>query len=97
MGPRRCGANIMFNGLKDYDREPWILGDKSLNDHAISRYDSNVIAGFQLATAAGPLCAEPMQGVAFIVERFAIKADQEPENGIQMLSEMLMTYVFSMA
>jgi ribosome assembly protein 1 len=30
--------------------------------------ESGVVAGFQLATAAGPLCDEPMWGVAFEVE-----------------------------
>ncbi|XP_021892597.1 LOW QUALITY PROTEIN: elongation factor-like GTPase 1 [Carica papaya] len=30
--------------------------------------ESSVVSGFQLATAAGPLCDEPMWGLAFIVE-----------------------------
>ncbi|GAB4820198.1 hypothetical protein N2152v2_007244 [Parachlorella kessleri] len=32
------------------------------------RVESGVVAGFQMATAAGPLCDEPMWGVAFEVE-----------------------------
>jgi ribosome assembly protein 1 len=35
---------------------------------------SAVAQGFQLVTASGPLCAEPLWGVAFIVERLAFKA-----------------------
>lgn len=31
---------------------------------------SSVLSGFQLATAAGPLCDEPMWGLAFVVEAF---------------------------
>lgn len=31
---------------------------------------SSVVSGFQLATAAGPLCEEPMWGLAFIVEAY---------------------------
>jgi ribosome assembly protein 1 len=34
----------------------------------MNKYDSNFIAGFQLATSAGPLCDEPMYGVCFSVE-----------------------------
>lgn len=30
--------------------------------------ESSIVSGFQLATAHGPLCAEPMTGVAFVVE-----------------------------
>lgn len=30
--------------------------------------ESSVISGFQLATAAGPLCEEPMWGLAFVIE-----------------------------
>ena len=32
--------------------------------------ESSVVSGFQLATAAGPLCDEPMWGLAFIVEAY---------------------------
>ncbi|KAF3455327.1 hypothetical protein FNV43_RR05775 [Rhamnella rubrinervis] len=32
------------------------------------RLQSSVVSGFQLATAAGPLCDEPMWGLAFVVE-----------------------------
>ncbi|KAH7542015.1 hypothetical protein FEM48_Zijuj02G0028700 [Ziziphus jujuba var. spinosa] len=34
------------------------------------RLESSVVSGFQLATAAGPLCDEPMWGLAFAVEAF---------------------------
>ncbi|XVF61103.1 hypothetical protein PTKIN_Ptkin08bG0102000 [Pterospermum kingtungense] len=32
--------------------------------------ESSVLSGFQLATAAGPLCDEPMWGLAFMVEAY---------------------------
>ena len=32
--------------------------------------ESSVVTGFQLATAAGPLCDEPMWGLAFVVEAY---------------------------
>ncbi|CAK7329255.1 unnamed protein product [Dovyalis caffra] len=31
---------------------------------------NSVVSGFQLATAAGPLCDEPMWGLAFVIEAF---------------------------
>ncbi|EXB63373.1 Elongation factor Tu GTP-binding domain-containing protein 1 [Morus notabilis] len=34
------------------------------------RLESSVVSGFQLASAAGPLCDEPMWGLAFIVEAY---------------------------
>uniref|UniRef100_A0A803Q0N9 Elongation factor-like 1 n=1 Tax=Cannabis sativa TaxID=3483 RepID=A0A803Q0N9_CANSA len=34
------------------------------------RLESSIVSGFQLATAAGPLCDEPMWGLAFVVEAF---------------------------
>jgi len=48
------------------------------DDHSISapnhflEYDSSFINGFQLATVAGPLCDEPLMGVAFIVDEWEI-------------------------
>ncbi|XVE86557.1 hypothetical protein DITRI_Ditri18aG0042800 [Diplodiscus trichospermus] len=32
--------------------------------------ENSVLSGFQLATAAGPLCEEPMWGLAFVVEAY---------------------------
>lgn len=32
--------------------------------------ESSIVSGFQLATASGPLCDEPMWGLAFIVEAY---------------------------
>ncbi|KAL5580302.1 hypothetical protein UlMin_012744 [Ulmus minor] len=34
------------------------------------RLESSVVSGFQLATAAGPLCDEPMWGLAFVVDAY---------------------------
>lgn len=35
-------------------------------------YDSSFINGFQLATLAGPLCEEPMMGVAYFIKDWTI-------------------------
>ncbi|KAJ4770472.1 elongation factor family protein [Rhynchospora pubera] len=38
---------------------------------------SSVVSGFQLATSAGPLCDEPMWGLAFIVEPYIFPDNSE--------------------
>ncbi|KAI9082324.1 hypothetical protein K1719_035747 [Acacia pycnantha] len=43
--------------------------NEALNMEA-KRLESSVISGFQLATAAGPLCDEPMWGLAFVIEAY---------------------------
>lgn len=42
--------------------------------------ESGVVAGFQMATAAGPLCDEPMWGVAFEVEA-RLNVGQQQQQG----------------
>ncbi|KAL3830808.1 hypothetical protein ACJIZ3_019610 [Penstemon smallii] len=43
------------------------IGDETLLREAES-LESSVLSGFQLATSAGPLCDEPMWGLAFFIE-----------------------------
>jgi ribosome assembly protein 1 len=38
-------------------------------------FDGNIETGFQIATLHGPLCAEPMEGMAFFVERVETDRD----------------------
>lgn len=44
-------------------------------EKAIRDFDDNIEAGFQLATFQGPLCAEPVEGLAYFVEQ--VDVDQE--------------------
>ncbi|KDP42954.1 hypothetical protein JCGZ_23896 [Jatropha curcas] len=49
---------------------------------------NSVVSGFQLATAAGPLCDEPLWGVAFVVEAYISPlAEQSDEGGTNQHSE----------
>ncbi|CAF3300951.1 unnamed protein product [Rotaria sp. Silwood2] len=43
-------------------------------------YDLSIIKGFQLATANGFLCADPVEGVAFVIERSTINKIVNNEN-----------------
>ena len=80
-GPSFNGPNLLINCMKNYHR-PSVWNYESnvdsfftgSNDYA--RYDANLISAFQMATAAGPLCEEPMMGVAFLVEEMQLNTSQ---------------------
>lgn len=42
--------------------------------------ESSVLSGFQLATAAGPLCDEPMWGLAFVIEASIYPSNGQPSD-----------------
>lgn len=44
-------------------------------DKVIRDFDNHIETGFQLATFQGPLCAEPVEGMAYFVE--AVEIDRE--------------------
>lgn len=54
-----------------------------LQRDAVTRdFDGNIETGFQIATLHGPLCGEPIEGMAFFVERVEIDRDGiDKENG----------------
>ena len=37
--------------------------------------ENSIVTGFQLACSAGPLCDEPLEGVAFVVEAVHLTQD----------------------
>ncbi|XP_004343730.2 elongation factor Tu GTP binding domain containing 1 [Capsaspora owczarzaki ATCC 30864] len=47
---------------------------RTLLTQRTSEVDNSIVQGFQLATLAGPLCEEPMVGVAFAVEAISFSA-----------------------
>jgi translation elongation factor EF-G len=38
-------------------------------------FDAHVETGFQISTFQGPLCAEPMEGMAFFIERLDVERE----------------------
>lgn len=58
-------------------------GETSREADSLSRdFDNHLEAGFQLATFQGPLCAEPVDGLAYFVESLEIdRALIEQERG----------------
>ncbi len=84
VGPRKNGPNILVNRIPHYKNRPslWEWGSKKASSSSSSpatEFDSSIVNGFQLATLAGPLCEEPMMGVAFVVEDFALQDAEERE------------------
>uniref|UniRef100_A0A0A1X8Z3 Ribosome assembly protein 1 n=1 Tax=Zeugodacus cucurbitae TaxID=28588 RepID=A0A0A1X8Z3_ZEUCU len=85
LGPRNCGSNILLN-LSDYEQPNfWQSLTHQTDNDAVTKvpsdvrrdYNSSFVNGFQLVTAAGPLCEEPMQGVAFVVLEWSVEAGEE--------------------
>lgn len=63
-GPKNKGPNIFFDSEKHDVRR---IFDKSCSKQRFE-YPFSLLSGFQLATSAGPLAAEQMQGVAVFLK-----------------------------
>ena len=85
-GPRRVGPNILIDSTGTDTCKRFLLdSDEIKNGHvdvqntsdSISRTFADTVAyAFQLATSQGPLCREPMQGVAVFIESIDYKPVQ---------------------
>lgn len=71
VGPRNCGPNLLLNQTNDYFTK-YLHHEKDLKEDPRFEYESSFVNGFQLASLAGPLCDEPMMGVAFCVEEWQL-------------------------
>lgn len=98
-GPRKCGTNLLLNRIKDFKKSLFDYDIEIIDCVKDSRndYTNSFINGFQLATLAGPLCEEPMMGVAFVVEDWVILKEQDevgaPSQPYGPLSGKNLTYV----
>lgn len=72
VGPRYCGPNMLLNQTSDYSTK-YLDYDNEIKDDPRFEYEGSFVNGFQLATLAGPLCEEPMMGVAFCVEEWTLE------------------------
>ena len=58
-------------------------------DKTIRDFDNHIETGFQLATFQGPLCAEPVEGMAYFVEQVEIDTESlEKEIGNPQTNQM---------
>eukprot|EP00605_Chrysophyceae_sp_TOSAG23-4_P000020 GSChrysophyteH1.ASY1.ANO1.20.1 assembled CDS len=81
-GPRGQDTNILVLSAdacvyKNIQNNVWKIyyhSHRVLFLKAFQRLLHSITAGFQLATAAGPLCKEPLHGVCFCIENISISA-----------------------
>ncbi|KHJ45029.1 elongation factor Tu domain 2 [Trichuris suis] len=70
-GPKRASLNMLINAVKDYDRPSVfdiLCEDGAQAEYRLRQYDQSLVTGFHLRCRAGPMCDEPIRGVAFFVE-----------------------------
>ncbi|KAG7379146.1 Elongation factor-like GTPase 1 [Phytophthora pseudosyringae] len=74
-GPRRVGPNMLINNIPGYRASGCIFPSyptaevhDSEKTEQIRKLENSIVTGFQMTSSAGPLCDEPVWGVAFIIE-----------------------------
>ncbi|KAK3919473.1 Elongation factor-like GTPase 1 [Frankliniella fusca] len=82
-GPRRFGPNILVNNVEGLLCSFWNpnLTTECMELRDLLSMESSFVNGFQLATLAGPLCDEPMMGVAFIVSKWELSLSSPDTEG----------------
>ncbi|KAI5251780.1 elongation factor Tu [Aureobasidium subglaciale] len=100
-GPRRTGPNVLIDAtqggicgkfLRDVQEETVETNDADARPDQLRARDfvDKINYAFQLATNQGPLCNEPMQGVAVFVEGITInKTDDEQQNMGRLTGEVI--------
>ncbi|WFC98912.1 Cytoplasmic GTPase/eEF2-like protein (ribosomal biogenesis) [Malassezia yamatoensis] len=95
-GPRNIGPNLLIDqnvlnrSLRHrHDDLTQQMATTSLESGALSREIVDAVEnGFRLAAAKGPMCAEPMQGIAFFVERIEMEAKENVKSS-QVISSVI--------
>ncbi|XP_039291871.1 elongation factor-like GTPase 1 isoform X2 [Nilaparvata lugens] len=97
-GPRQCGPNLLINCIEGHTaRNAWTSTSNSGTVGSLLDYDSSFVNGFQLATLAGPLCDEPMMGVAFVVDQWTVENTSEDQGASTLPYGPLSGQIMSMA
>ncbi|KAL7752240.1 Cytoplasmic GTPase/eEF2-like protein (ribosomal biogenesis) [Sorochytrium milnesiophthora] len=100
-GPRRAGPNILVNAVSgsESDGPLWLHSraktpsDRDATDAdnspaaLVRLFEGSLVTAFQLSCSAGPLCNEPMSGVAYIIQDFSMASESDSaEDGRSKLS-----------
>lgn len=73
-GPRRVGPNVLINNVAGFQSSSSVFAATAAStgsfahQEALGKLENSIVTGFQVASSAGPLCDEPVWGVAFVVE-----------------------------
>ncbi|KAG0367407.1 Cytoplasmic GTPase/eEF2-like protein (ribosomal biogenesis), partial [Gamsiella multidivaricata] len=96
-GPRRVGPNLLINNLGiDFSRNRTggsnnEKGDEEKNAITVQDMAESVHTGFQIATNSGPLCGEPMLGMAFFLQEIKILENTQEGGAVEGRSKMAVT------
>ncbi|CAO1363262.1 unnamed protein product [Diamesa serratosioi] len=88
MGPKKMSSCMLVNKSQYKHLNFWATGESL---EAAGPFDRSIINGFQAAVQAGPLCAEPMHGVCFVMLEF--KVEDSVEQADSSLSGIIITAV----
>lgn len=94
-GPRRTGPNLLIDATKD-GVLPKIFATTKASDAASesddkphpSHLSDKITYAFQLGTAQGPLCNEPMQGVAVFIEDVSFNLSEDDTSARDKLNRL---------
>ena len=80
-GPRRVGPNIFVDATGEQTCSRFLTSspETTVASHTGPDFSETITYAFQLATSQGPLCREPMQGVAVFLEDITL---HHPSNDI---------------
>ncbi|KAG6176397.1 hypothetical protein E4U27_005213 [Claviceps purpurea] len=110
-GPRRTGPNILFDATKDNiltkvfsstppDNNTTTTAPRAGEALNPSHLADKIVHAFQLAMAQGPLCHEPVQGVAVTLEDIALDLTDDdtpaPDKLSRLTSEIIKTFQTSL-
>lgn len=84
-GPRRFGSNLLVGPKRSSNLSSWVQdlftfgGAEPSSESSLSvstlfpkEIENAIITGFQLGVQSGPLCEEPMHGVAFFIDEIRL-------------------------
>jgi len=107
LGPQGAGECLLIDSRKDQERQSLRrrlehvketeTSDPQRDAVTVTRdFDGNIETGFQIATLHGPLCAEPIEGMAFFVDRVEIDRecmDKDEQNRLSQITGSLISAV----
>ncbi|KAI0561617.1 Elongation factor Tu GTP-binding domain containing protein [Gracilaria domingensis] len=85
-GPRQFGSNILvgpypYNGRTACTEAIFGKQEKTMsNSHSSLEIEKAIVNGFQLGTRAGPLCEEPMHGVAIFLDLLNVEQSRKTDD-----------------
>ncbi|KAK8076599.1 elongation factor 2 [Apiospora phragmitis] len=94
-GPKRIGPNLLIDATKDGGCLSKVFGTNNTNNSLgaddslnASHLSDKITYGFQLATNQGPLCNEPVRGIAVVIEDIQIEPPEDEASARDRLGRL---------